>query len=260
MAALIIGQPTPAEYRSMIFCDESSQKEKFFVLGALYFAFKAADDHAVRIAKIESQLKTLKEHYGLFGAVKWGKVPSQTQTNKLEGYKVLIDAFLKAEGMNFKCMVLNTNKYPLDNKVRWRGDALVGYLKFYCVFLCDGIMARFPGHFYDITIDNYTFREGQDSGNLRDSVQGRYLIKTKKRGFDRHCDVTTANDNDSNPLQLADLLTGAVAFSWNGGKSRTSSRSASKCILVKKVEKHFGIELERPRSQRRFSIWEFRTT
>jgi hypothetical protein len=53
MSPLIIGQMVPAAYRSMIVCDESSRKEKFFVLGALYFAFKTTDDYAARIAKIE---------------------------------------------------------------------------------------------------------------------------------------------------------------------------------------------------------------
>jgi Protein of unknown function (DUF3800) len=257
MCALIIGQPCPAERRSMIFCDESSQKERFFVLGALYFAFKADSDHVANIALMEKQMRDVKAKHGLFGRVKWEKVPAAQQKNKLEGYKAVIKMFTVAEGVRFKCMVLDTNKYPLDNRVRWRGDALVGYLKFYCVFLSDGIMVRHPGHFYDITIDNYTFREGCDSDDLRMSVEGRYVNKTKKNRLQRHCDLSTANEEDSNLLQLTDLLTGAVAFCWNGGKLRNSGRAASKKQLVELLESKFNISLDRPRFNGRFGIWEF---
>jgi hypothetical protein len=33
------------------------------------------------------------------------------------------------------------------------------------------------GHFFDITVDNYAFREGDDSQKLRDTLDGRYLKK-----------------------------------------------------------------------------------
>jgi Protein of unknown function (DUF3800) len=134
----------------MIFCDESSQAERFFVLGALYFALKADADHAIEIAKVEKNMREIKAKHGLHGRVKWEKVPSANQKNKLDGYKRLIKVFAATKQVRFKCMVLDTTKYPLDNRARWRGDALVGYLKFYCVFLSDGIMVHYPGHFYDI--------------------------------------------------------------------------------------------------------------
>ena len=85
-----ISPPFPAKSRTMIFCDESWQTEKFFVLGALYFIVKAEVDHKAQVAQIEAQLRELKERYGLFGRAKWEKVPPARQENKLEGYKRLI--------------------------------------------------------------------------------------------------------------------------------------------------------------------------
>jgi hypothetical protein len=243
----------------MIFCDESSITERFFVLGALFFALNNEASPAPTIAKIEAMLKGLKKQYGLFGRVKWTSVPSARQKNKLDGYKSLMEVFATTKGIRFKCMVLDTKQYPLNNKKRWRGDSLVGYLKFYCVFLSDGLMARYPGHFYDITIDNYSFREGNDSQDLRSSVEGRYVNKTKKSRFHRHCEIKTADEEDSNLLQLTDILTGAVAFSWNGGKQRTSARAASKIELVSLLEKHFSINLSYPTARNRFGIWQFKT-
>src|ERR1700751_3388834 len=116
MCALIIDQPCPAKYRSMIFCDESSQTEKFFVLGALYFIVKAEVGHKAQVALIEAQLRELKERYGLFGRAKWEKVPPAGQENKLEGYKLegykrLISWFQATRDMRFKYMVVHTTKY-----------------------------------------------------------------------------------------------------------------------------------------------------
>jgi Protein of unknown function (DUF3800) len=207
MCALIIDQPCPAKYRSMIFCDESSQTEKFFVLGALYFIVKAEVDHKAQVALIEAQLRELKERYGLFGRAKWEKVPPAGQENKLEGYKRLIRWFQATRDMRFKCMVVHTTKYPLDNRERWQGDPLIGYLKYYYTFLCT-IMSKYPGHFHDITIDNYTFREDNGSQKLRDTVEGRYRNKnTSVSRLYRNCDLRTGNEEDSNLLQLIDLLT-----------------------------------------------------
>jgi hypothetical protein len=76
------------------------------------------------------------------------------------------------------------------------------------------------GYFYDITINNYSFRpnKGQDSRALGKQVEGRYLKKFQptdpainKRRW-RHSELKTANDEDSNLIQMADLLAGAVAF------------------------------------------------
>lgn len=248
--------PHPAKYRSIVFCDESSQSERFFVLGALYF--KTELDYKTEINRHEAHLRALKERYGLFGKAKWVKVPAAQQENKLEGYRRLVRWFQATRDMRFKCMVVDTTKYPLDNRTRWDGDPLIGYLKFYCTFLSDGIMCSQPGHFYDITMDNYTFREGDDSHKLRYTVEGRYLKKNQSMSkLYRHCELCTANEEDSNLLQVIDLLTGAVAFSWNGGKLRTSVRAASRRQLVGLLEIRFKIKLDKPSHIDRFQIWEF---
>ena len=207
----------------------------------------------------EAGVEKLKRNYGLFGKVKWEKVPAASQVKKLDGYKAILQTFLQNPELRFKCMVVDTHKYPLDNKKRWRGDSLIGYLKFYCTFLSDGLMCRIPGHFYNITMDNYSFREGHDSRDLRESVEGRYQNKAKQSRWHRHCELETAREEDSIFLQFTDLLTGAVAFCWNGGKERDSLRAASRKELVSILENHFKSSLNNPTPMAsRFSIWEFK--
>jgi hypothetical protein len=89
-------------------------------------------------------------------------------------------------------------------------------------------------------LGNYPFREGQDSNRLKLSVEGRYRKRTGKTYLQRHCDLVTANEEDSNLLQLTDLLVGAVAFCWNGGMLRTSARSSGRKQLVEVIRRSYG--------------------
>jgi len=248
--------PYQANFRSMIFCDESSQNEKFYVVGGLYFRLDSRTDYKSEVAALEKRFTDLKAEYGLFGRVKWEKIPPATQHNKLEGYKSLIRDLATIKDMKFKCMVVDTTKYQLDSKTVCFGDPLVGYLKLYCVFLTDGIMVKWPGYFYDITIDNYSFRDGQGSDLLWRTVEGRYLKKTLRTRLFRHCDLVTAEEENSNLLQLTDLLVGAVAFCWNGGRLRTSARSSTRKQLVEVIERSYGgVRLDKNEPNGKFRIW-----
>src|ERR1700678_2186248 len=105
---MLIGLPCPAAHRSMIFCDESSQGERFFVIGAVYFALKIDEDYKTRVANIESELGKTKKEYGLFGRIKWEKVPAASQRHKLDGYKKILNRFAVSTNVRFKCIVIDT--------------------------------------------------------------------------------------------------------------------------------------------------------
>jgi len=169
----------PAPNTSLIFSDESSQNKRFFVLGALYL-WLPSKDYESHIARLERKLTERKAEYGL-GIVKWEEVPKPSR--KLAGYKTLVRylASLK-ERIKFKCMVVYTSSYLLDHPTLNDRDSLVGYMKYYTVFLTDGIMLTQRGYFYDITIDDYPFRPktGHDSRALGEAVEGRYGGKSRK--------------------------------------------------------------------------------
>src|SRR5258705_6047334 len=92
----------PAPYTSVIFSDESSQCEKFFVLGALYIRLPSKN-YETHIARLERKLAELKAEYGL-GIAKWENVPKPSR--KLEGYKALVRYVASfREVVKFKCMI-----------------------------------------------------------------------------------------------------------------------------------------------------------
>lgn len=240
----------------LAFCDEASHtKERFFVLGAVYFIAKEGVDLSATVANIERELAELKNKWSL-DRLKWGKVPP-SDGKYLGGYKEFIKEFLETDRVYFKCIVIDTSKYPLNNAKRWAGDALVGYQKFYCVFLADGLMQRYPNYFYEIVLDEFS---GVDYGALEYACIGRYVKKVAPKVVMNYCTVKKGNDEISNLLQLVDLLVGMVGFVWNGGMDRQSKRAKTRQEIVKLVEAQLRIKLGSATSYlaQKFNIWEFR--
>lgn len=238
-----IGIRAQAPETMVAFCDESCHNaHRYFVLGALFFAFGEGADIRASIQEIERQLSLKKEEYGLTGRVKWQKVPSKAG-KFLEGYKALLREVLETKGVYFKAMVVDTTKHPLDNKNRWGGDQLVGYSKFYCVFLSDGLMSRFRNYFFDFTIDQFEFRPDCDARLLERTAELRFIRKSKPGAYLNHCRITTADHRNSNLLQIVDLFVGAVAFCWNHPQRRHSGKEASKLDLIELIKAMTGTEV-----------------
>jgi len=242
--------------RLLAFCDEASHNEqRYFVLGAVYFVLKENADSAVEAANVEAQLSDLKTKAGLLSRLKWVKVPTATG-RYFDGYKEFIKSFLETDGVYFKCMVIDTHKYPLNNAKLWAGDALVGYQKFYCVFLADGLMKRYPNFYYEVVIDEFA---GVSCDDLERSTEGRYVKKAKPKNAMYHCGVRAGDERNSNLLQLTDLLGGLVGFVWNGGMERDSQRAKTRQEIVKWMEMELKMKLGGATywSAQKFNIWEF---
>jgi hypothetical protein len=265
----------PKPNTSAIFGDESSQDEDYFVLGALYFWW-GNEGVKDRIAELEAGLAKIKADHGI-SVIKWQDVPRPSL--KLTGYKKCVE-YLASQtknpkgghgksiggGVRFKCMVVDTKKYPLKKKSVGATDKLVGYMKFYTMHLADGIMMPGHGYFYSILIDDYEWRpaSGHDAVMLGKCVEGRYLEefqpndRTINKYKFQHSELKTAKDEDSNLIQMADLLAGAVAFVRNDGMTRQSNVSAPRKDLVHLIQQSYrGVRLDRPMPFGPFGIWEF---
>lgn len=244
----------------VVYCDESSQNNhRYFVVGGLFFGLKESANVTKTISQIEKHLESIKKKHSLCGTVKWEKVPV-SKGQYLDGYTALLKDFLETKVANFKCMVVDTWRFPLANTLRWGGDALVGYLKFYCVFLSDGLLSRYKEHFLDARMDHYAVRPDCDHELLEDTVVKRFVKKKRPEPCLEYCSVVPLDHRDHNLLQLADLLVGSVAFVWNGGMHRTSSRSKTRQELVRLIETTRKVDLGKPTAwgNHWFNIWELK--
>jgi hypothetical protein len=250
---------------SVIYSDESSQQAiHFCVYGALYF-WCPNDTLRSEMAKLDTGLAELKKHHKL-GLAKWEEVP--TPSCKLEGFKALIECMASyrlplGQRINFKCLVVDTHKYPLDEKEITGRDPLVGYMKYmkyYTVFLTTGIMLAQRGYYYDISVDDFSSRPpNHDSRALAKYVEKRYLrISRKGHLKQRHSELKTAKEETSNLLQMVDVLTGAVAFCWNDGMLRDTRRSIGMKELIEVIRKSYGgVKLDGQQDRGPFRILEF---
>jgi hypothetical protein len=253
----------PAPNTSVVFSDESSQDEDFFVLGGLYF-WHPSNDYKNQIATFESELQALKNEYGI-RVIKWQEVPKPSL--KLKGYKAIVRYLASHQKkIRFKCMIVDTKKYPLGHATINNGDKLLGYMRYYTLFLADGIMKAQKGYFYDITIDDYSWRPktGHDSIRLGKWVEGRYrkyfqsASALDPRRYEL-CELKTADDEDSNLIQMADLLAGAVAFCRNGGLDRTTNVSIGRQELIEVIRQSYvGVRLDKYQQYKGpFVLWNF---
>jgi hypothetical protein len=95
-------------------------------------------------------------------------------------------------------------------------------------------------------------------------VEGRYRKYFKSdstldpRRF-QLSELKTADDKDSNLIQMADLLAGAVAFCRNGGLDRTSNVSIGRQELIEVMRQSYGgVRLDRYQQYKGpFRIWNF---
>jgi hypothetical protein len=122
------------------------------------------------------------------------------------------------------------------------------------------------GYFYDITIDDYSWRPktGHDSIRLGKWVELRYRehFKSDTTRDPRHyqlSELKALDDKRSNILQMADLLAGAVAFCRNGGLDRTTKVSIGRKELIEVIRQSYGgVRLDKYQQSRGpFVIWDF---
>ncbi len=169
----------------------------------------------------------------------------------------MIDFYLNNTGIGFRCMVIDTHKYSLSSRVFMAGDKELGYMKFVCVFLADGLMKEKGQYYFKIKLDKKTTRPKYSVEDLEDATNSRFL---KKAGPDiekcmHHCSIEEMESKDSSLLQVADILVGAVAAKWNG-----RIRALGKLELIKYIEDKIGKDLKTPTPawNDRFNIWEFK--
>jgi hypothetical protein len=223
-----------------IYCDESchlpNDKIDVMVLGAISCPTDKKE-------KIYSDIRRIKEKYGIKPELKWTKVSSPT----LPLYEELIDYFFMNEDLVFRGIVAK-DKHALDHATYNNNDHDLWYYKMY-YYLLDWFCH--PNNEYRIFIDIKDTNGGPRIKKLHE------VLCNNKYDYmqDIIKDISQVNSERSDMLQLTDIFTGVLSYLHRGLDS-----SELKMRLIKKVEQYVGTDLSTGTlpSEDRFNVFIWR--
>lgn len=234
-----------------IFVDESriTRKDRFQIFGSFWIPRELQD----RFRKDYWEL--WDREFPTRSELHWVKV----SRGKIETYKRFVDFFATYPGTDFRCIVLDTR--TIDYDTYHEGDRELGFYKFLHFFISRNIEkdARYrgvPGP-YQIFMDRRRMGDEVEVGRLQDlkSFLNRRLNHRCEGGGDIVRNIEAVDSKQSPEVQLADILMGAVGYSWEGFQT-----SPAKLELVAHIEETFGLRLNEPTPylSEKVNIWKFR--
>lgn len=224
----VVGQQVDQRPVYCLFVDESSQTaHRYLSLGCLAIeeswlkGFEFSVSHAKHL-----ELRT--------GELKWSKISAA----KLHAYKLVIDRFfdygVAPAPIQFHALVIDTSKIRDD--LYNRGDREIGFNKevYQLLMKCARL---YPNALFKVYADH------RETAFSMDELRAILNAGMKKKGDARPSPFRMVQFCDSKkflPLQMTDLLLGAVTFQING-HHRRSDASRHKCHLSDYILSRSGI-------------------
>lgn len=177
------------ESRAELLTGEAPGRGPFFLLGSIWLA---RDEKA----GLKEDIRSLRAKYSTWSEFKWTKL----SMGKLPFYTDLVRRFFEwGPAVSFRC--LKVRGTTVDLKHYHGSDAELGFYKFYYQMLVHWFV---PRHEYAIYVDAKTARKAN-----RLKVLERVLQNASQKCVISRVQAIRSVDSDF--IQLADLLTGAVA-------------------------------------------------
>lgn len=208
-----------------IYCDESCHLEHDSAKAMLMGAMSCIESQKKRI---NSEIRAIKVKHGLssWTEIKWTSVSK----SKLDFYIELIEYFMSERDLNFRAVVVK-NKSNLNHDKYNQGSHDLWYYKTY-FYLIDAMIGYSCE--YRIFID------------IKDTCGGRKVSKLQEVLCNNKYDfkheviknINQIRSNESEILQLTDLIMGAIGFYHNGHYKKENSSSAKKAIVDKLFERY----------------------
>jgi hypothetical protein len=235
-----------------IYCDESRQsQDRYMVLGGIVIRAKMVDS-------FNSTMTKFREEENMKSELKWSKVTTQ----KLKEYKRFVDFFFalnNTDKLHFHCLIIDN--HAVDHQKFNAGDKEKGFQKFYYQLLFHCFGCAYYQEKYDTK-----FIIHPDQRNSRYSLEEFKNIlnngMAKKLGVAVRpfISIEPQDSHLSEPVQLNDIILGAIGFQKNGYNLLAGSRS-SKIELADYIAKSAGLENllnNTPYENKRFTIWNFK--
>ena len=228
-----------------IYCDESCHLEhdnsNIMVLGAMSCKADAKET-------IFKDIRKIKMEFGLDSRfeIKWTKISK----SKVDFYKRLVDYFFENDNLWFRGIIA-CHKKNLNNCKYNDGDYNTWYYKMYFSLLNPII---YESEKYKILIDIKDTHGGPRVKKLHEVLcNNKYDFKSEViQG------IYQINSKESEILQLADLMIGALSYYHRG--LLTNGLNSGKVELINYIQKKYKIDLDKitNRNEKKYNlfIWE----
>ena len=227
--------------RYNVYCDESCHLEKdtspVMILGAMYCQEE-------RKKQIYDEIRAIKTKHNIssFFEIKWTKVSE----SKIDFYLELLDYFWNNQDLLYRGLVAS-GKQSLDHDKYNGGDYDLWYYKMYYRMLDPGIS---PNKKYHIMVDIKDTRGGKRVAKLRE-VLCNNIYDFKKEVIDQ---IGQINSKESEILQLADLINGALAF-YHRGLADNADSNQGKVKFVRALQRHVDLDNNTRYGERKFNLF-----
>jgi len=219
-----------------IYCDESGiealsdkSAHKYIAIGGIWIP------SAYR-AELKDKVNEIKRKYNVYGELKWNKVSPKYK----DLYCDLIDYFFSTFRTRFRVILVNAEK--VDNDFFNNSSAELGFYKFYYQLINHWIN---DGCEYNIFLDH------KSNGN-RNRIKDLKSCLENSNYNAQVLQVQTLHSHESIGIQLADVLTGAVAAKFNN-----VIVSSAKKEIIQRIEYHIKEEIKPTRrTEGKFNVFD----
>lgn len=201
-----------------IYCDESCHIErdhkKYMLLGCVSSACNQVKRHTERIQAIK-----VKHHY--YGEIKWSNV----STSQYQFYKEVLEYFFDTD-LRFRTVIVDKEK--VKNK-DFNQDYDTFYYKMYYYLLSHNKNTMYT---YNVYLDIKDTLSAYKVNKLRD------ILNTK---FGVFRNVQNIRSHESILLQVADLITGALAYNLNVEEKNVKAKTDLISLIAKHTSKGLNV-------------------
>lgn len=221
-----------------IFCDESnhlySDTSDLMVIGGIGCPTN-------QVEYVNRFIKYLKHKHKAMNELKWTKL----NNNKKDFYQELLEFFFSSVFLKFNAQAV-INKSKLNHDKYNEGEADTFYYKMYYYALLPFLK---PHEDVNIFIDYKDTKGGQRAKKLNEVIDNTFYGQI-------NVDFTIIHSHESQIMQLADIMIGAIAY-----KNREDIAHASeiKKFIISTIEALGGISLDvsTPEWEEKFRIYRF---